>query len=291
MKSIRNIALAAVAVILASCMGNYDDEPTMQLPPYGNNNINEENIISIGKLKQIFDKQLSTDQRDGVSYAQVLNDIKIRGWVTANDIEGNIYNEIGLSDDTGAILVCISQGGLFGYLPVGTEIIIDLNELYVGAYGLQPEIGTPYTNKNGLTYVSRMSRTLWASHFKIVGAKPAHEITPMTFDKQKVTDAAYLKENCGKLMTIKDVEFSDAKDGLTFAPEEEKDAANCVARPLKGINASNLVVRTSTYADFAAKQLPKGKVNITGLFTRYGSTWQILLRSSKDVEPAEAQQE
>ena len=198
MKSIRNIALAAVAVILASCMGNYDDEPTMQLPPYGNNNINEENIISIGKLKQMFDKQLSTDQRDGVSYAQVLNDIKIRGWVTANDIEGNIYNEIGLSDDTGAILVCISQGGLFGYLPVGTEIIIDLNELYVGAYGLQPEIGTPYTNKNGLTYVSRMSRTLWASHFKIVGAKPAHEITPMTFDKQIVTDAAYLKENCGK---------------------------------------------------------------------------------------------
>ena len=130
MKSIRNIALAAVAVILASCMGNYDDEPTMQLPPYGNNNINEENIISIGELKQMFDKQLSTDQRDGVSYAQVLNDIKIRGWVTANDIEGNIYNEIGLSDDTGAILVCISQGGLFGYLPVGTEIIIDLNVCY-----------------------------------------------------------------------------------------------------------------------------------------------------------------
>ena len=45
MKSIRNIALAAVAVILSSCMGNYDDEPTMPLPPYGNNNINEENII------------------------------------------------------------------------------------------------------------------------------------------------------------------------------------------------------------------------------------------------------
>lgn len=277
-------------MLLASCMGNYDDEPNIQQPPYGNNDINEENIISIGELKQMFDKQLSTDQRDGVSYAQVLNDIKIRGWVTANDIEGNIYNEIGLSDDTGAILVCISQGGLFGYLPVGTEIIIDLNGLYVGSYGLQPEIGTPYTNKNGLTYVSRMSRTLWASHFKIVGFD-ASQANPWDFDKNRVTDASYLKEHCGKLMTIKDVEFSDAKDGLTFAPEEEKDAANCVGRPLKGISASNLVVRTSTYADFAANQLPIGKVNITGLFTRYGNTWQILLRSSKDIEKAEAQQE
>jgi hypothetical protein len=43
------------------------------------------------------------------------------------------------------------------------------------------------------------------------------------------------------------------------------------------------VVRTSTYADFANKTLPQGEVDITGIFTRYNDTWQVLIREESDI--------
>ena len=61
--------------------------------------------------------------------------------------------------------------------------------------------------------------------------------------------------------------------------------ANCANRAIEG--HSDIVVRTSTYADFAAMPMPTGRVDITGIFTRYNNTWQILLRTDKDIETAE----
>ena len=49
---------------------------------------------------------------------------------------------------------------------------------------------------------------------------------------------------------------------------------------------SSVVVYTSTSAKFAAETMPTGKVDITGIFTRYSSTWQIQLRTADDVKPA-----
>jgi hypothetical protein len=68
-----------------------------------------------------------------------------------------------------------------------------------------------------------------------------------------------------------------------YADDNSKDAANCVNRSLQGISSNQLVVRTSTYADFAKMPLPQGEVDITGIFTRYNNTWQILIRQVSDV--------
>ena len=46
------------------------------------------------------------------------------------------------------------------------------------------------------------------------------------------------------------------------------------------------MLRTSTYADFANNVMPTGKIDVTGVFTRYRNTWQILLRTLSDVQPA-----
>ena len=205
---------------------------------------------------------------------------QIKGVVTGNDIQGNIYNQVAIEDGTGSIIICIAQGGLFGQLQVGREILVELQDLYIGSYGQQPEIGTPYTNKNGRSYVSRMPRALWQSHYKQLGMK---SVSPEEFDLSKLTDADYIKENCGKLMTVKDVKFQGANGTKVFAADKDKDAANSVNRSLQGVSSNYMVVRTSTYADFANKPLPKGLVDITGIFTRYNNTWQILIREESDI--------
>ena len=78
--------------------------------------------------------------------------------------------------------------------------------------------------------------------------------------------------------------FKDADGTKVFASAAEKDAANSVNRELEGYTNRQIVVRTSTYADFAAMPLPQGTVDITGIFTRFRNTWQILLRTESDVK-------
>lgn len=291
MKNIKYLLMLVLACSLfTGCMDDDWDTPNAEAlnKAYGNQEIAETNVITIGSLKEQYESVINASTN---SYEQITEDVQIKGRVVGNDIGGNIYNEVSIDDGTGAILICISQGGLFSYLPVGQEIVVDLKGLYIGGYGKQAEIGMPYTNAKGNSYVSRMSRILWNKHFKLTGVADASKVVAEEFDLSKRTKEDYFTANNGKLMTIKNVEFTNADGKTTFAPSEEKDAANSVNRGLsqngKPIATSSIVVRTSSYADFAAKQLPTGKLNITGVFTRYRTTWQILIRDERDIQPAE----
>ena len=295
MKKIKYIAMALVSLALASCMGSGYAEPDLDPnnAPYGNNEIKETNVLTIADLTAKYKSVINNS-----SYTKVEDDIQIKGIVTGNDIGGNIYNEVALQDETGALLVCINAGGLYGYLPVGQEILINLKGLYIGGYGKQPEIGGVYTNvKNGTQSIGKADRYVWEQHYKLIGSADASKVTPIEFDKSQAGKDNYKLANASKLMTIKGVKFADAKsDGSTvYAPDDGsvKLLANCANRDLTDANGKrigNVVVRTSTYAKFANASLPTETVDITGIFTRYtnGSTdtWQILLRTSDDVQPA-----
>lgn len=291
MKNIKYLLMLVLACSLfTGCMDDDWDTPNAESlnKAYGNQEIAETNVITIGSLKEQYKSVINASTN---SYEQITEDVQIKGRVVGNDIGGNIYNEVSIDDGTGAILICISQGGLFSYLPVGQEIVVDLKGLYIGGYGKQAEIGMPYTNAKGNSYVSRMSRVLWNKHFKLTGVADASKVVAKEFDVSKRTNEEYFTANNGKLMTIKNVEFTNADGKTTFAPSDEKDAANSVNRGLsqngKPLATSSIVVRTSSYADFAAKQLPTGKLNITGVFTRYRTTWQILIRDERDIQSAE----
>ncbi len=284
MKTISNILMLMTVAVLASCMADSYDAPDLSESPYGNTSISESNVITIAQLKETFK---STIANNGMK--EVTDDIKIKGKVVGNDIEGNIYNEVIIDDGTAAFIICINQGGLFGYLPVGQEILVDLKGLYIGAYGQQGEIGVPYTSASGSTYVSRMSRFIWNTHFKLLGTASPSSVTPIEFDLSRLSDANYMTENCGRLMTVKGVQLSAADGKAVYAPTDGSVTltANCANRNFKGISSSRLVLRTSSYADFAGNVMPQGLVDVTGIFTRYRDTWQILMRTTGDIQPAQ----
>lgn len=298
MKKTKYIKFLVAAMLLGglatSCMDDDWNDPTGEVAPYGNNDIVEDDakMISIKELKaKTVDLIPSSQANDTV---RITEDWQLKVRVTGNDIQGNIYNQIAVQDESGeGLLICIQKGGLFGFLPVGQEILVNLKGLYIGIYGNNVQIGVPYTNTSGRTFPSRMNINVWNDHFKILGAADASKVVPEKFDVSKLKDVAYVKSHRGKLMTLENVEMDKADGKLAWAPEADKDAGNGVSRTVKiGGKAQKLmVVRSSTYADFAAKAMPTGKVNLTGLFTvyatnpsKYGYTWQILLRSDSDIE-------
>ena len=195
MNALKTIAIALSCTLFASCMDTGYDKPDLNEPPYGNNDITETNVISIADLKAMYGTTISSNMME-----QITDDIKIKGIVTGNDIQGNIYNEVSIDDGTAAFIICIAQGGLSGYLPVGQEILVSLKDLYIGAYGQQGEIGTPYTNASGRTYVSRMSRMLWNQHFKLIDVFTATENIVLGLEGESGLDlkkaAARVREIC-----------------------------------------------------------------------------------------------
>ena len=298
MKKTKYIKFLAAALLLSatasSCLDDDWNDPTGEVAPYGNNSIekNDAKLISIKELKAKTVDLIPTSQANDT--VRITEDWQLKCRVTGNDIQGNIYNEIAVEDESGeGLLICIQKGGLFGFLPVGQEILVNLKGLYIGIYGNNVQIGVPYTNTSGRTFPSRMNFNIWNDHFKILGVADASKVLPEEFDVAKLKDVEYIKSHRGKLMTLKNVEMDKADGKLAWAPEADKDAGNGVSRTVKinGKAQSLMVVRSSSYADFAAKAMPKGKVNLTGIFTvyatnpsKYGYTWQILLRSESDIE-------
>lgn len=272
------LIFALACTLFSSCMNGDWDEPDFNGgAPYGNNSLTEQNVIPIAELiKKYPNVFASTDQNK-----QIDEDIMIKGRITGNDVGGNIYKQVTLQDNTAAIIIAINEGGLNGYLAEGSEILVDLKGLYIGGYRKQPEIGAPY---NG-TSIGRMQKDIWAKHFKIVGSPDASVIQPIDFNTIK--DTKLMDANCGKLVTLKDVTFKEADGKATFTTGTAQ--GNAVNQELDGYG-SKVVVRTSTYADFAAITLPydnvakkKLKCDITGIATRYNSTWQILIRKTSDI--------
>lgn len=288
MKKFIYIAMAIMSLTLSSCMG--DDYDTPDFPngaPYGNNALEETNVISIADLRTKYNTTIT-----GNSYVLVDEDIKIKGIVTGNDIGGNIYTEVAVQDETGAILVCINASGLYGYMPVGQEILIALKGMYIGGYGKQMEIGGVYTNgKTGASSIGKIDRYEWADKFKLIGTADPTKVEAMRRAKE-ITDVKQLDldTDAAKLVTLKNVKFADADGKSVFAPKDGsvKLLANCANRGLttadgKTISTNSVVVRTSTYAKFANNILPSGTVDITGIFTRYNNVWQILVREESDI--------
>lgn len=288
MKKIKFIALAFLALTLGSCMGDgyADPDLTEKVPasPWGNNSLREKNVISIADLKTQFATVINSDN----GYKQIEKDMMIKAVVTGNDVSGNIYNQVSVQDASGAIIIAINGSGLSGYLPVGQEILVNLKGLYIGSYKKLPQIGGVNTKlSDGSLGMGKIERAIWNEHFKILnpGEADASTVVPEEFDLTKLTDAAYMEANVCKLMTLKKVKFASANGTNVWAPDDTNTSLELIdAETGKKISSSNLVVRNSGYSKFANEVVPQGVFDITGIFTRYNNTWQIVLRNTDDLK-------
>lgn len=283
---------------LTSCMDDDWKAPSGDTPAYGNNTLQEKNVISIAELKEKYGitKEMINDT------VRIDDGIQIKGVVTGNDAEGNIYNEIALQDETGGILVCIAQGGLCGQMQVGQEILIDLGGLYIGTYRSQPQIGVPYTSTSASgaksTYPSRIARAEWQTRFKLIGKPDATKLVAKEFDYESLKgNETELYKYAGCLVKATGVGFAKADGKTTYAPKSEGASTGYgVMRAFKNMTTgkdyttNEFGVRTSCYSDFAAEKLPEGKLTVTGILTcyksqtRYNATAQILMRQQSDVQ-------
>lgn len=273
------LLVCGFALTLTSCQGDFDEpEKTADEAGIGNSSISETNLVTIAQLKETYKSAINTSY----SYKKVEQPTEIKGYVTGNDVQGNLYNELVIDDGTGAITIGVAQGGLYGLFPVGAEVIIELNGLSVGNYGLHPQIGTPYTSAKGQNSIGRMSRAVWNQHFRLTGKSKT--IDPIDFNSSWNPASDGLTYS-GKLVTMKNVSFKGADGKKTFA---NASAGSGSVSVYFNEYPTTTMVYTSNFADFASNPLTQGKVNVTGILKRYNSSWEIIIRSLDDIEKIEA---
>jgi hypothetical protein len=294
MKAIKYIAIAVVCALSVACQKTEWDVITPNGPDvYGNNSIKETNCITIKQLKERYAQQLATTS-NREAYELITEDLQIKGYVTCNDIEGNMYKEIAIEDETSAISICINQGGINGYLPLGTEILIDLKGLYVGNYRYHPVIGTLFTDKNGATYASRMSYAVWNNHFTYTGNKKSRNELAVTEFANGSAKTTWGINDAGKLGILRNVTFKNGSyydnGSVSIKYDENATYASGYDNSISWYfneQPTTVMLYNSCYARFAANKLPQGKVNITGILKRYNNYWEIIIRDTKDIQSAE----
>lgn len=305
MKYLKLALLALVAVFATtSCMDDDWKDPNSETSPYGNNSIQETNVVSIAELKNTYGPK----QKDAINdTVRIADGTQIKGIVTGNDIEGNIYSQISIQDDSDkpGIIISVAQGGLSGQLQIGQEVLINVGGLYYGTYRSQPQLGVAYHDSSkDQNYPSRISRADWQNRFKVIGKPDASKIKVQVFstnpDASKgelnvadLLDADVAYKYAGCLVTLKGVEFAMGDGKTTLAPEDEgKTLGYGVTRYFKGYDKTNkqIGIRTSCYADFAAELVPQGKLDVTGVLScykssdKYNHTVQLALRRYADFK-------
>ena len=128
---------------LTSCE-NYDDPVTGNA--YGNNSIPEGRTISIAALKEKYNDFIDTSTD---TYTTIEDETRIEGVIIGDDESGNIYKQLVVGDETGAIIVGVNNSGLYAFCPVGQKVVIDCKGLQIGSYRKLAQIGSIYEGKVG----------------------------------------------------------------------------------------------------------------------------------------------
>ena len=271
MKVIKYLSILALSFIATSCMNDFD-EPLFSEPPFGNNEIGEA-THTIAQLKAKFASTIS-----GNSVQKISENIIIEGVVVANDESGNVYKQIIINDSTGAMVIGINDVGLYAMTPKGQRVRIDCKELYIGGYGKMAQIGALYNGK-----VGRMNKNVYPKHVRLIGIPdPTQpEMQPEIIDDTFFTNENM--ENLAKFVRLENIKITEADGTTTWAPEELKNSSNVVERKIK-MGSTSIVLRMSTYADFANEAIPDGTLNINGVMTRYNNYWQFVISHTTDIE-------
>ncbi|RYY97022.1 MAG: hypothetical protein EOO11_12010, partial [Chitinophagaceae bacterium] len=270
--SFKNLMAAAYVlllgtVVLASCKRTYDDPPPTGVPGIVAN-------ISIRDLKAM--------DTAPYSVVHITQDLVISGIVNMDDKSGNFYQQISMQDSTGGIILRLAGSNLNTSYPVGRQLFVKVKDLYLGEYGGMLQLGGGADSIDG--GVTLLSPVLQDRH--IIKGALNQPLSP------KVVTAADLATTerdrnrfsyANMLIQLSDYQFAAADTLKGYA--DVGAAGNRIANQGCATSTNTrITVRTSDFSNFATSRIPSGRGTLTGIYSFFGSTKQLSLRDTNDVQ-------
>ena len=253
--------LFSVAFI-ASCVKQEFDKPN---PAVSGGGLDFKSNFTIAELKKL--------HKSG-GLEQITDDKIIEATVIGDDESGNVYKSMVIQDATAGIEVKINATSLYNDFKVGSKILIKCKDLTLGDYNGLTQLGGGTADVNGSPALAGIEQALITTYIFKGGAG-----TPITPRIIKIADLT--NDLASTLIQIDNAEFAAGSFGLSYADGVKKLTVN---RNVTSCVGGTIVVRTSGYANFANDLTPTGNGSIVGIYTVFGATKQLLVRSPIDAK-------
>ena len=215
---------------------------------------------------------------NSASAVRIDSDYTVYGIVTADDKSGNFYKQIVIQDSTAGLTVLIDNNSLFNEYPVGRKIYIKLKGLYMSKYAATPQLG--YI-PDGTGAISNIPGSLLGNF--IIKANYPNTVVPETVTLTQLNNTATFSYYVNRLVTIDNAEFTSADMGKPYA--DPAAIASGTSRYVEECSSTKTIqLRSSGYANFQPLLTPLGKGKITGIFTLYNNSAQLVIRDTTDVK-------
>lgn len=245
------IVLSLLTSVFQGCVKDEFDDPPVELLPILTAN---KTIAEVKALHTL-----------GTPASIITDDIIIEGTVIADDQSGNYYKTFVIQDASGGVDIRVNATNVYNEYPIGRKVWVKCKDLYIGDYNGVFQISGSATGG--------IEQALMKNY--IIGGAREQFVTPAPKAISELSTA-----NISTLVELSGVEFSDIDQGQPYA-----DAVNrlSVNRTVQDCNGNTIVLRTSGYANFAAVTTPGGKGKIVGVCSVFGSTYQLFIRDTSDV--------
>ncbi len=262
-------ALAALTVGFSACQDDID-APAMEVPV-----AKSTPNTTIAELKARYWQE--TD-----NYAMTIGDPEkpeertvIHGRVVSSDEASNVFKNLVIQDETGALAFSINSYNLYLNYRVGQEIVMDVTGMYIGKYSGLMQMGMPdWYDRGNCWQISFMAPEYFSSHAELNGVPEPAEIDTIQVPSIGMigTTPEAQRQYQSQLVCLQNVSFQEGGQALFSSYHSSGEN-----RVITDINGTTMNVRTSGYSTFWNTTLPEGNIDLTGILSFFNNAWQFIL--------------
>ena len=182
-------------------------------------------------------------------------DASVYGIITADEVSGNLYKAAFMQDRATGKAIELYLNAVSG-VRIGDSVRIYLKDVTYAMYNNLPQLSNFEAD----------------GHIVILANNKPIE--------PKVTTIADINagNHLAQLIRLENVRFTEQNtfaDPTTYGNRTLADPTDY---------SQTVIVRTSNYANFANDSLPQGTGNLTAIATVYNNTWQLVIRSARELD-------
>jgi hypothetical protein len=208
----------------------------------------------------------------------------IEAYVVSSDEAGNFFKTISFQTLATAntpatgFSVPVDASNTYIDFRLGNKVYIKLKNQYTDIYYGGMRIGSIYVNTYNEGGVGRIS----PNDYKNVLNASCTMINEELLVRPISIPDLLQDSNINTLVELSDVQFTKEAVGRHYY-EESNDVGGATNWSLADKLGNQVLFRTSSFADFADKIVPDGNGKVRGVLTKFGSDYQLLARSEKDI--------
>lgn len=149
----------------------------------------------------------------------IYDDIWIKGQVISEDRSGNIYKDLYIQDETGAMDVKIGKGSLYSEFVPGQWVYVNCRDMLLGAYHGQPQLGLDpddtSTNEYESSYMD-LQAIIQEHVFKGAVEEPIKPYEVSEAEVAESVNGGFNGKLWNRLVTIKNLTYGDEIFALLY---------------------------------------------------------------------------